>query len=65
MKYVSCGAFHTIAVNSKGHVYTFGQNKYGKLGLHHSNSQEGEARKVPNKISMYKVSRKGDVESCK
>jgi len=31
--YVSCGAFHTFALNSEGHVYAFGQGKHGKLGV--------------------------------
>lgn len=51
---VSCGAFHTIAVSNRGHVYSFGQNKYGKLGIHSAQSKEGDAYKVPVKISMYK-----------
>ena len=30
---VSCGTFHTIAMSEDGKVYTFGHNKYGKLGI--------------------------------
>jgi alpha-tubulin suppressor-like RCC1 family protein len=63
--YVSCGAFHTLAVTSKGHLYSFGQNKYGKLGLHAGNSKEGDARKVPVKITMYKVGVSAEVLKSK
>ena len=46
-------------------MYSFGQNKYGKLGLHYANSKEGEARKVPIRISMYKQSQLGEVVKAK
>ena len=39
--YVSMGAFHTLCVDSEGDVYSFGQNKYGKLGIHYQNTAEG------------------------
>jgi len=42
-------------VSAKGNVYAFGQNKYGKLGIHRHNTREGDAYKVPVKISMYKM----------
>lgn len=31
--YVSCGAFHTLVVTGEGHIFGFGQGKYGKIGL--------------------------------
>ena len=52
--YVSCGSFHTLAVAANGSVYSCGQNKYGKLGIHYQNSKEGDSQKVPQKIYMYK-----------
>ena len=52
--YVSCGSFHTLAVSASGHVFSFGQNKYGKLGIHYQNSKDGDTQKTPVKISMYK-----------
>lgn len=29
---ISCGAFHTLILSRDGSVYSFGHNKYGKLG---------------------------------
>ena len=52
--YVSCGSFHTLAVAASGAIYSFGQNKYGKLGIHYQNSKDGDTQKVPVKISTYK-----------
>ena len=51
---VSCGAFHTLAVTASGHGFAFGQNKYGKLGIHYANSKDGDAQKVPVRIALYK-----------
>jgi alpha-tubulin suppressor-like RCC1 family protein len=31
--YVSLGFSHSLAVTTQGDVYSWGQNKYGKLGL--------------------------------
>jgi alpha-tubulin suppressor-like RCC1 family protein len=39
--YVSCGAFHTLCTSDKGQVFSFGQNKYGKLGIHRQKAKEG------------------------
>ncbi|EQC33669.1 hypothetical protein SDRG_08773 [Saprolegnia diclina VS20] len=33
---VSCGAFHTAAVTESGHVYTWGKEDYGMLGVGHT-----------------------------
>lgn len=30
---LSCGAFHTFVLNKSGHLFAFGYNKNGKLGL--------------------------------
>ena len=60
---MSCGSFHTLAVSSSGSVYSFGQNKYGKLGIHYQNSKDGDTQKLPVKISMYK--QKGHGEPAK
>ena len=57
--YVSMGAFHTLCVCSEGFVYSFGQNKYGKLGIHYQNSAEGQIHNVPVRISMYKGTGEG------
>src|SRR6185312_14247919 len=35
---VSCGSFHTAAVTAVGDVFTFGWNKFGQLGLGHTDS---------------------------
>jgi alpha-tubulin suppressor-like RCC1 family protein len=35
-------------------MYSFGQNKYGKLGVYYHNAKDGETKKVPVKISVYK-----------
>lgn len=52
---VSLGATHTLACDSRGNVYTFGQSKDGKLGIHFSKKDETEkALSDPVKISMYK-----------
>lgn len=29
---ISCGTFHTLAVDFEGKLYAFGQDKYSKLG---------------------------------
>ena len=51
---VSCGSFHTLAVEKDGSVYSFGQNKYGKLGIHYSNSKDVGKYEEPIKINLYK-----------
>lgn len=38
VKHVACGALHTIACSDAGAVFTFGQNKYGQLGLGQTSS---------------------------
>lgn len=40
-------------MSKTGNVYTFGQNKYSKLGLHFSKSDEKRPYADPIKISMY------------
>jgi alpha-tubulin suppressor-like RCC1 family protein len=30
---VSCGAFHTLFLTTEGKIFSFGQNKYGRLGF--------------------------------
>ena len=52
--YVSCGAFHTLAVTGLGTVYAFGQSKYGKLGIN-KKDKEGIVM-VPEKINFYRFS---------
>ena len=34
---LSLGVFHSLAVSKQGHIYAWGQNKYGKLGVHYKN----------------------------
>ncbi len=51
---VSCGSFHTLVVEKDGSVYSFGQNKYGKLGLDYYKSSDIKTSLYPSKISMYK-----------
>jgi alpha-tubulin suppressor-like RCC1 family protein len=36
---ISCGAMHTVAVTGTGEVYSWGQNKYGQVGI---KSQSGD-----------------------
>ena len=52
---VSLGVFHTIAVLDSGQVYAWGQNKYGKLGVHYANLEENEPKLIPTKISLYRT----------
>lgn len=51
--YVSCGSFHTLCIDNKGGIWSFGQNKYGKLGIYSTNNRDGNAQKLPKKISMF------------
>ena len=51
---LSCGALHTLALTKRGEIYTWGQNKYGKLGIHFQNSKDGDVHHVPVRISIYK-----------
>jgi len=30
---ISCGGHHSLVLDSKGQVFSFGNNKYGQLGL--------------------------------
>lgn len=39
--YVALGSFHSLAVTKKGDIYSWGQNKYNKLGLPVSQLQDG------------------------
>lgn len=52
---VSLGVFHTLAVVSTGHIYAWGQNKYGKLGVHYANLDENEPKIAPTKIALYRT----------
>ena len=36
---VSCGAFHTLVLTQDRNIVSFGQNKYGKLGINTANHQ--------------------------
>lgn len=58
--YVSCGAFHTLCVDDKGIIYSFGQNKYGKLGIYSQSDREGDCQSAPKKISMFRDSSSGN-----
>jgi len=49
---VSCGAFHTLAITSQGHVYAFGQGKYGKLGI--NRKEKDGISLTPLRITIYK-----------
>lgn len=33
VKMVACGQQHTLALTASNHIYTWGDNKYGQLGL--------------------------------
>jgi alpha-tubulin suppressor-like RCC1 family protein len=52
---MSLGVFHTLAVTATGKTYAWGQNKYGKLGVHYANLEESEPKLLPTKISLYKT----------
>lgn len=52
---VSCGRSHTLACDEEGYVYSFGQNKFGELGLGHE-KETTVPTKVLNVISIAKVS---------
>jgi alpha-tubulin suppressor-like RCC1 family protein len=46
---VSCGTYHTIALDSVGQVHTWGYNQYGQLGNNNQVSQS----KIPIAISTF------------
>lgn len=42
--HVSCGATHSIALNRWGHVYTWGSDSSGQLGLQKENNIQSEPK---------------------
>ena len=48
---VACGDYHTVALDTEGHLFTFGWNRYGQLGL--AISYANEVVPYPKRISMY------------
>ena len=52
---VSCGRSHTLASDEEGFVYSFGQNKFGELGLDHD-KEVTIPTKISKIISVAKVS---------
>ena len=48
---VACGDYHTVALDTDGHLFTFGWNRYGQLGL--AISYANEVVPYPKQISMY------------
>jgi alpha-tubulin suppressor-like RCC1 family protein len=55
LEYVSLGAFHSLAINQKGSVFAWGQNKYGKLGVEGSVASEGDVLYRPSKIFLNRL----------
>lgn len=51
---VSCGAFHTLVLSKDGYLYSFGQNKYGKLGLN-VRKENTVFRSTHTQIHPYKI----------
>jgi alpha-tubulin suppressor-like RCC1 family protein len=48
IKQVQCGSYHTLAVDTHGGLYTFGQNTYGQLG--HPINYTSEHISYPKKV---------------
>ena len=48
---VACGDYHTVAIDSKGGLFSFGWNRYGQLGL--NISYENEITPYPKQLSLY------------
>lgn len=47
---VACGDYHTVAIDSQGHFFTFGWNRFGQLGF--NISYENEIMPYPKQLSM-------------
>ncbi|KAI9908408.1 hypothetical protein PsorP6_004336 [Peronosclerospora sorghi] len=45
---VACGAFHSAAVTEKGHVYSWGKEDYGMLGVGQTSDQQ-----IPKRIDFF------------
>ena len=39
--YISCGAFHSFAIDKQGQVYTWGLNNFGQTGMPSEDTEEG------------------------
>ncbi len=50
---MSCGVWHSMALSSKGEVFTCGQNKKGELGLGHD---AASFEKVPSLSGVKTIS---------
>ncbi|SMN20068.1 similar to Saccharomyces cerevisiae YLR077W FMP25 Mitochondrial inner membrane protein required for an early step in assembly of respiratory complex III (cytochrome bc1 complex) [Maudiozyma saulgeensis] len=47
---IACGDYHTVAIDSEGHFFTFGWNRFGQLGF--NISYENEIIPYPKQLSM-------------
>jgi len=47
IKLISTGWYHSMALDENGEVWVWGENRYGRLGLHHETDQ-----KYPVKLSL-------------
>jgi len=43
---IDCGTAHSIALDSKGKLFSFGDNTYGQLGLTMDSLKEKEPKKI-------------------
>ena len=43
---VDCGTDHTLALDSNGKLYSFGENTYGQLGLNSDSLKETSPKKI-------------------
>jgi regulator of chromosome condensation len=47
---ISCGLYHSFAIDSKGHVYAWGLNNFGQTGLSRGVGDSGAVTDLPSPI---------------
>ena len=52
---VDCGTYHTLALDSNGKLYSFGENTYGQLGLTSHSLKEASPKKIFTSASQGKI----------